>query len=144
MDKVPYMQRGGAWDDSDLTKKGEEMMAKRTDKMIRTSVTSKKIVPKKWTKTDEAYSKGGFLKQQSISIFGGATLPWANDKTPSVQEENKRAISEQKKSTRPGTNRPMTAAAKARIEKETAEERKRQERLKGQLKGEKKGLFGLW
>ena len=84
------------------------------------------------------------MKQQSISIFGGATLPWANDKTPSVQEENKRAISEQKKSTRPGTNRPMTAAAKARIEKETAEERKRQERLKGQLKGEKKGLFGLW
>ena len=60
MDKVPYMQRGGAWDDSDLTKKGEEMMAKRTDKMIRTSVTSKKIVPKKWTKTDEAYSKVRF------------------------------------------------------------------------------------
>lgn len=60
MDKVPYMQRGGAWDDSDLTKKGAAAMAKRKDKMIRTEVVSKKIVTKKWTETDKTYANVRF------------------------------------------------------------------------------------
>lgn len=67
MDKVPYMQRGGAWDDSDLTKKGAEAMAKRKDKMIRTEVVSKKIVAKKWTETDRAYANVRFAYLATFS-----------------------------------------------------------------------------
>lgn len=44
LDKVPYMQRGGAWDDSDLSKKGLQ------------SKTSKKISTKSWTETDKKYA----------------------------------------------------------------------------------------
>lgn len=50
-----YMQRGGAWDQSDV--KG----AKK----------------KKWLASDKEYSGGGFKKEQSVSIFGyGAGLDW--------------------------------------------------------------------
>ena len=46
---IPYMQRGGNWDNSDV--KG-----------------AKKV---KWLNSDKEYSQGGFKKTQSISIFGG-------------------------------------------------------------------------
>lgn len=52
---IPYMQRGGSWDNTDI--KG----AKK----------------KKWLKSDVEYANGGFKKEQSVSIFGnGAGLDW--------------------------------------------------------------------
>ncbi|CAN0212402.1 unnamed protein product [Laminaria digitata] len=148
MDKVPYMQRGGAWDDSDLTKRGAVKMAARTEKVVNNKTTSKKITKKEWSDTDKAYANGGYVKEQSVSIFGGTPLPWVtntnNKKSPGVEMDNKRRIGVQKKNNRPGTNLPMTPAVKRRVEKEAAEERKKQEKLQAQLKGEKKGLFGMW
>lgn len=52
---IPYMQRGGAWDNSDV--KG----AKK----------------KRWLSSDKEYSEGGYKKEQSVSIFGyGEGLDW--------------------------------------------------------------------
>ena len=52
---IPYMQRGGEWDNKDI--KG-----------------AKKV---RWLKSDEEYASGGFKKSQSISILGeGAGLDW--------------------------------------------------------------------
>jgi hypothetical protein len=53
------MQRGGAWDNSDV--KG----AKK----------------KPWLASDKEYAGGGFLKEQSISIFGrGEGLDWTGSR----------------------------------------------------------------
>ena len=52
---VPYMQRGGAWDNSDV--KG----AKKA----------------RWLSSDKEYASGGYRKEQSVSIFGvGEGLDW--------------------------------------------------------------------
>lgn len=60
MDKVPYMQRGGAWDNSDLAsknlKKRVQQKAAANSKVIITDKVSKKIVPKQWSNTDKAYA----------------------------------------------------------------------------------------
>lgn len=90
--------------------------------------------------------QGGFRKEQSVSIFGGASLPWASkpQNSPGVEMDNKRRLGVQSKVKRAATNAPMSAAVKRRVEKEAAEERKKQEKLKKQLNGEKKGLFGMW
>ena len=66
VEDIPYMQRGGAWDNSDV--KG----AKK----------------KKWLNSDKEYANGGFLKSQSVSILGeGAGLDWTGkrDKTGPTQ-----------------------------------------------------------
>lgn len=44
LDEVPYMQRGGAWDDSDLSRK-------------RGANVSKKVVTKKWSAADKEYAE---------------------------------------------------------------------------------------
>ncbi|CAM9303023.1 unnamed protein product [Scytosiphon promiscuus] len=152
MDKVPYMQRGGAWDNSDLaTKKGKEAMLKKTkakaEKVVFNNKVSKGVAKKEWLQTDKEYAAGGFRKEQSISIFGGTPLPWVNqggNKSPGVEMDNNRRLSVQKTVKRAATNAPMSAKVRRRVEKEEAEERKKQERLKKQLNGEKKGPFGLW
>jgi hypothetical protein len=55
VEDIPYMQRGGAWDNSDV--KG----AKK----------------KRWLGSDKEYANGGYQKEQSVSIFGyGAGLDW--------------------------------------------------------------------
>jgi hypothetical protein len=60
------MQRGGAWDNSDV--KG----AKK----------------KKWLSSDKEYASGGFLKEQSVSIFGkGAGLDWTGQQARSGPSE---------------------------------------------------------
>ena len=60
MEDIPYMQRGGNWDNSDV--KG----AKK----------------KKWSSRDKEYEGGGFLKSQSVSIFGyGEGLDWTGTKS---------------------------------------------------------------
>eukprot|EP00985_Skeletonema_marinoi_P002037 scaffold827_cov137-Skeletonema_marinoi.AAC.6 len=52
---IPYMQRGGAWDNSDVR-------------------GAKK---KRWLSSDKEYADGGFKKSQSISILGeGQGLDW--------------------------------------------------------------------
>jgi hypothetical protein len=54
---VPYMQRGGSWDNTDV--KG----AKNT---------------KKWLASDKTYAAGGYRREQSVSILGsGEGLDWA-------------------------------------------------------------------
>jgi len=58
LDDIPYMQRGGKWDNTDV--KG----ASKKNKM-------------KWLSSDKEYAKGGFKKEQSVSIFGkGEGLDW--------------------------------------------------------------------
>ena len=55
LEDIPYMQRGGSWDNSDV--KG-----------------AKKL---RWNKEDREYARGGYKKEQSVSIFGkGAGLDW--------------------------------------------------------------------
>lgn len=55
VEDIPYMQRGGNWDNRDV--KG-----------------AKKV---KWNKTDKSYAAGGYKNEQSVSIFGkGAGLDW--------------------------------------------------------------------
>lgn len=57
MDKVPYMQRGGAWDNSDLvTKKGQEQMKKKKEKVVFNNKVSKGVAKKAWSKTDKEYA----------------------------------------------------------------------------------------
>jgi hypothetical protein len=52
---IPYMQRGGSWDNSDV--KGARK--------------------KRWLASDKDYASGGFRKEQSVSIFGyGEGLDW--------------------------------------------------------------------
>ena len=59
---IPYMQRGGSWDNSDL--KGAKKVS--------------------WLKSDKEYSDGGFKKSQSVSIFGeGAGLDWTGKRDKS-------------------------------------------------------------
>lgn len=64
---IPYMQRGGAWDNSDV--KG----AKKA----------------RWLQSDKAYAEGGFRKEQSVSIFGyGQGLDWTGTRSPSGPSES--------------------------------------------------------
>jgi hypothetical protein len=60
MQDVPYMLRpNGSWDDSDV-------------------VGAKK---KTWSKTDKEYAKGGYKKEQSVSILGsGPGLDWTGNR----------------------------------------------------------------
>mmetsp|Transcript_13601 Transcript_13601/g.29569 ORF Transcript_13601/g.29569 Transcript_13601/m.29569 type:complete len:213 (+) Transcript_13601:229-867(+) len=56
---IPYMQRGGSWDNSDI--KG----AKKNG----------------WLKSDKDYAAGGFKKEQSVSVFGfGKGLDWTGSR----------------------------------------------------------------
>ena len=61
------MQRGGAWDNSDV--KG----AKK----------------KRWLGSDKDYASGGFKKEQSVSIFGyGEGLDWTGSRVRSRPPES--------------------------------------------------------
>eukprot|EP00985_Skeletonema_marinoi_P033106 scaffold40467_cov139-Skeletonema_marinoi.AAC.1 len=52
---IPYMQRGGNWDNSDVKGARKE----------------------RWLQSDKEYATGGFKKEQSVSIFGyGNGLDW--------------------------------------------------------------------
>ena len=64
---VPYMVRGGSWDNSDV--KG----AKRL----------------KWLKTDREYANGGYKREQSVSILGnGPGFNWTGEKrTPDKNQK---------------------------------------------------------
>ena len=58
-EQVPYMVRGGSWDNSDVAG------ARRL----------------KWNKTDKEYAKGGYKKEQSASILGsGPGFNWTGEK----------------------------------------------------------------
>jgi len=57
---IPYMQRGGKWDNTDI--KGARNK-------------------KKWLSSDKKYADGGYRKEQSVSIFGiGEGLDWTGKK----------------------------------------------------------------
>ncbi|KAL7566338.1 hypothetical protein ACA910_013658 [Epithemia clementina (nom. ined.)] len=56
---VPYMVRGGHWDNSDV------FGALRL----------------KWSKTDKEYAKGGYKKEQSVSVLGsGPGINWTGER----------------------------------------------------------------
>ncbi|GKY91284.1 hypothetical protein MPSEU_000100900 [Mayamaea pseudoterrestris] len=76
---VPYMQRGGNWDNSDV--KG----AKKA----------------KWLSSDKEYSQGGFKKTQSVSIFGGDALDWTGQRQRAGPESAMGAPSKFKKNYKP-------------------------------------------
>jgi hypothetical protein len=60
MQDIPYMQRGGSWDNSDV--KG-----------------AKKV---KWQGSDKEYSGGGYKKEQSVSVWGyGEGLDWTGNRS---------------------------------------------------------------
>ncbi|KAG8466676.1 hypothetical protein KFE25_008055 [Diacronema lutheri] len=57
LEDVPYMQRrDGRWDQSDV----------------------KGAAKRKWSRWDKAYENGGRAQSTSVSIFGGASLPWTS------------------------------------------------------------------
>lgn len=59
VEDIPYMQRGGSWDNSDV--KGSRK--------------------KKWLQSDKEYAGGGYKKEQSVSIFGyGEGLDWTGSR----------------------------------------------------------------
>jgi len=59
-EEIPYMVRGGSWDNSDI------IGAKRLP----------------WMKKDKEYAKGGYKKEQSVSILGsGPGFDWAGTRT---------------------------------------------------------------
>ena len=65
---VPYMVRGGSWDNSDVSG------AKR----------------KRWLASDREYARGGFKKEQSASILGsGPGFDWTGSRP---REENLRKL----------------------------------------------------
>jgi hypothetical protein len=65
---VPYMVRGGSWDNGD--------------------VAGAKRLP--WTKQDREYARGGFKKEQSASLLGsGPGLDWTGTRS---REENLKRI----------------------------------------------------
>lgn len=86
------MQRGGAWDNSDV-------------KGARKS---------KWLKSDKDYASGGYKKEQSVSIFGvGEGLDWtgARGRTgPYNQSNNKPKVS--KKTSTKSSNENKTERKK--------------------------------
>jgi len=60
VEDIPYMQRGGNWDNTDV--KG-----------------AKKV---RWLKSDKDYASGGYKKEQSVSIFGyGEGLDWTGKRS---------------------------------------------------------------
>ncbi len=66
VEDIPYMQRGGNWDNSDV--KGAKKRG--------------------WLKSDKEYSAGGFKKEQSVSIFGkGEGLDWSGKRSRSGPSE---------------------------------------------------------
>jgi hypothetical protein len=66
---IPYMVRGGSWDNSD--------------------VFGSKRLP--WTKADKEYARGGYKKEQSVSILGsGPGLDWAGTRPRDVNLGNGR------------------------------------------------------
>jgi hypothetical protein len=66
---VPYMVRGGSWDNSDV--KGSKRL--------------------KWTKADREYANGGYKKEQSASILGsGPGIDWTGTRPRDVNLANGR------------------------------------------------------
>lgn len=65
---VPYMVRGGNWDNSDL------FGARRL----------------KWLQSDREYAKGGFRKEQSVSILGsGPGFNWTGEQRDTSKDAKK-------------------------------------------------------
>ena len=61
------MQRGGAWDNSDV----------------------KSAKKKRWLNSDKDYASGGYKKEQSVSIFGnGDGLDWTGKRSRSGPSES--------------------------------------------------------
>ena len=57
---LPYMVRGGSWDNSDVAAPWER---------------------RKWSKLDREYANGGYKKEQSVSILGsGDGINWTGEK----------------------------------------------------------------
>jgi hypothetical protein len=65
---VPYMVRGGSWDNSDVFG----------------------AIRKKWLRSDKEYAQGGFKKEQSASILGsGPGFDWTGTRSREENLKNK-------------------------------------------------------
>mmetsp|Transcript_39452 Transcript_39452/g.68796 ORF Transcript_39452/g.68796 Transcript_39452/m.68796 type:complete len:185 (+) Transcript_39452:59-613(+) len=73
IEEVPYMQRRGAWDNSDIIQNKNLLARVKDIKKIKVAKTPEEI----------EYEQGGYKKHQSISYFesftGDARLPWNNE-----------------------------------------------------------------
>jgi len=98
LEDVPYMQRrDGRWDQSDVRATHREarllpcgrappgQLASCADRrcvgVLRARARSaraqvKGAAKRKWSRWDKAYENGGRAQSTSVSIFGGASLPW--------------------------------------------------------------------
>jgi len=127
LSEVPYMQRGGSWDDADLLNK------------------EKGLKKKKWNELDKKYARGGERANQSVNIFGrGANLPWnglASYKDPNAVDP----LKEQAKWKRANSVLPPNKMALARIEKERKELEKKkmakEKKLEPTLENNKRFFF---
>ena len=64
---VPYMVRGGSWDNADVAKAPWQR--------------------RKWSKLDKEYARGGYKKEQSVSILGsGDGINWTGEKRESSRK----------------------------------------------------------
>lgn len=129
LSEVPYMQRGGSWDDQDLV--GKEKGVKK----------------QAWLATDDKYSKGGERSNQSFNIFGrGGNLPWQGQ-NPYKDAAALDPVAEQKKWKRGVTNLPPNKAALERVQREREALAKKQaadqKKLEAQIakEGGKRGWF---
>ncbi len=77
MDKVPYMQRGGAWDNSDLvSQKGKQAMLEKAkkEKVVFNNKVSKNVEKKAWNKTDKEYAAVSVCELIGSGLFAEERL----------------------------------------------------------------------
>lgn len=125
----PYMQRkNGDWEGSDLSAKG--LVGKGQ------GVASKRL------KFDDMYEKAKKAgKMDSVSIFGGASLPWTNAAATKMEKENDPSKALRAKATKKLSEQEMKRL-KANLVKVSVSE-KADKKAKEEA-APKKGLFGLF
>ena len=128
----PYMQRkDGDWEGKDLIKRG--MMGQGQGK------AEKKL------KLDEVYEdakKAG--KLNSISIFGGAALPWTNQATEDMNKDVSKAMQQARGVAGKKLSPQELARLKANLVKPTITPPKKNLTVATEETPKKKGLFGLF
>lgn len=94
---IPYMQRGGSWDNSDV--KGAKNK-------------------KQWLSSDKQYADGGFKREQSVSIFGvGEGLDWTGTRSRSGPEGVMRQAPKFAKNYKPPNVNDLKSGAKEQPKK---------------------------
>lgn len=128
----PYMQRkDGDWEGKDLIKRGLNGQGQ--------GKAEKKL------KLDEVYEdakKSG--KLNSISIFGGASLPWTNQQTEDMSKENAKALQQARGVAGKKLSPQEMARLKANLVKPTVTPPKSKSAVVTEEAPKKKTFFGLF